>query len=1031
MRVEEMLLLLDDPEATASFLREIGIANGERGRLNFQAIASSGMTLDQFANISEQIVEIAAGLSDIDMALNNLERFILAARSSIAVGALFQRDQTALPILMKIFSSSQYLSDLLIRDTESYDSLRLTEGQLYSQEILTSELKAAVETATESIQAMQIIRRFKHRETLRIAFGDLIVGHRLEQVVEQISFLASSIIEAARHFAEQQLVKNWGYPEHGEGTRCQYTIFALGKLGGRELNYSSDIDLIAVFDINGKTSQSKRSAREFYERITRDTIKLLNETTSLGAAYRVDMRLRPEGSRGPICCSETSFLQYYDLQGRTWERQALIKARPVAGDIAFGQRLLKQLETWVYRPILNRFDIADIKALKRQIEQRSISEGDEKTNLKTGHGGIRDIEFTTQFLQLLNGGVVPEVRTVNTLEAIRLLAEHDCLQQQESGLLQQNYCWLRRLEHLLQIMFDLQTHRLPEDETELTKLAARMGYRDYFGLSVHQQFQNDLQEVTSVNNRILHHLLHNAFDDDVAADVSKEPNAVDLVLQQDLKSVQIDKVLQQYHFSNCENAARLIRSLSKENNVFLSSSRCRHFMAAIVSDLLETISQTPDPDATLVSLSTVADAIGGKGALWELFSFNPPSLELFVRLCASSDYLCTIVRRNPGLIDELIDSLLLSRLPTIDWLRLNLDDLTTGAVDASPILHSFKNVHHLRIGVRDIVGRDPIQETHRALSDTAEVCIEKIAQTEFEKCASRYSNLAMQPELIAERNGMVILALGKLGGKEPNYHSDLDVIFLYESLESSSAWINTTPQHFYSELAIKITKTVTTPGPSGKLFDLDSRLRPTGKSGVLAVSFSEFKRYFDSGDGQLWERQSLCKARPVSGNARLRQLAMELVREVITSHPWSNELANQIHEMRLRMQENCSAKNLKRGVGGTVDVEFIVQMLQLKFADTNHEVLVPGTIEAINAMLKIGAIEKDHALFLIESYQFLRSVESRLRLMNTTARHDLPTGDKLEKLAYLLKIPADELSRRVEEYRTGNREMFERYFTSS
>lgn len=1030
MRVEELLPLLDEPETNVSFLRELGIKNIERGQLNLRAIATSGMTLDQLANISEQIIELAATLSDIDMALNNLEKFILAARSPLAVGALFERDPTALPILMRIFSSSQYLSDWLVRDPESYDSLRLTEGQLYSKEILDAELKAAVSRVTEPNQAMQLIRRFKHRETLRIAFGDLIVGHRLEQVVEQISFLASAIIEAARFFAEKQLIAKWGEPLRTEGERCQYTILALGKLGGKELNYSSDIDLIAVFDTNGQTSKTGKSAREFFERITRDMIKLLNETTSLGTAYRVDMRLRPEGSRGPVCCSETSFLQYYDLQGRTWERQALIKARPVAGDIEFGQRLLKQLQPWIYRPILNRFDIADIKALKRQIEQRSVTEGDEKTNIKTGHGGIRDIEFSAQFLQLLNGGILPEVRTVNTLDAIRLLAENDCLQKQEADLLQQNYCWLRRLEHLLQIMFDLQTHRLPEDETELAKVARRMGYREYFGMSVHQQFQNDLEEITGVNHRILDHLLHNAFADENATDASSELNAVDLVLQQDLSPEQVEKILKPYGLSDFDNAVRLIHSLAKENTLFLSSHRCRHFMAAIVTDLLEKIAKTPDPDGTLVSLSTVADATGSKGALWELFSFSPPAIEFFVRLCASSDYLCTIVRRNPGMIDELIDSLLLSNLPAIDWLRLNLDDLTTGAIDASPIFHSFKNVHHLRIGVRDIVGRDSIRDTHQALSDTAEVCIEKIAQTEFEKCASRYSNLAMPADQILKRNGLVILALGKLGGKEPNYHSDLDVIFLYESDESSNVWIDTSPQHFYSELAIKITKVVTTAGPGGKLFDLDSRLRPTGRSGALAVSFNEFKRYFESGDGQLWERQSLCKARAICGTARLQQLAISNVKDVITLHPWSSDLADQIRDMRLRMQENCSSMNLKRGIGGTVDIEFLVQMLQLKHAREQPKVLVPGTVEAIDALLEIQAIERENALYLIESYQFLRSVESRLRLMNTTARHDLPTGQQLEKLAYLLRIPTDELQLCVHEYRSKNRTLFEHYFAN-
>ena len=1030
MHVDEVVSILDQPAAAASFLESLGIESHERGLLNLQSIAKSGMSLDQVGSLFEQFQALVQEISDTDLALKNLERFVLAARNPLAMGSLFQRDTTALPILLRIFSASQHLSDLLIRDTESYDSLRLTEGQLYSREQLTAELKADISNATETMQAMQILRRFKHRETLRIAFGDLIVGHRLTHITEQISHLADSIIEAARHFTHQQLVMSWGEPQQEDGTPCRLVILALGKLGGVELNYSSDIDLIVVFDSDGKTSKNGKPARQFFERVTRETIKLLNETTSLGAAYRVDMRLRPEGSRGPICCTEKSFLRYYDLQGRTWERQALIKARPVAGDLEFGDRLLDRLQPWIYRPLLNRFDIADIRALKRQIEQRSVAAGEESTNVKTGHGGIRDIEFTSQFLQLLNGGVVREVRTGNTLEAIRLLDQHDCLQSQEAELLSQNYVWLRKLEHLLQIMFDLQTHRLPEDDRELSKVAKRMGYREFFGVSARRRFENDLQEKTSVNNRILNHLLHDAFAENDSAENSNEPSAVDLVLHSEIEHEQVQTILSAYHFADIDNAARLIGSLSTENTLFLSSNRCRHFLAAIIQDLLQQIANTPDPDSTLVSLSTVADAIGGKGALWELFSFNPPTLDLFVRLCASSDYLCTIVRRNPGMIDELVDSLLMNRLPSIEWLRISLDDLATGAVEVEPILHAFKNTQHLRIGIRDIVGKDAVRETHAALSDVAEDCIEKVAQTEFEKCAARHSNHALQPDEIQDRNGLVILALGKLGGREPNYHSDLDVVFLYDSIESNNVWLSTSPQHFYSELAARISKVVSATGPNGKLFEIDSRLRPTGKSGSLAVSFNEFQRYFASGQGQLWERQSLCKSRLVFGSATLRKRVMQLVHEIAVTPPWSNEMAEQIRSMRFKMQENCQPANLKRGIGGTVDVEFIVQMLQLRNAH-HQQVLMPGTIQAIDALREIDAIKKETALYLIESYQFLRGVESRLRLMNTTARHDIPTGAELEKLAYLLRMQPSDLENSVADYRKRNREVFEQLFVAT
>ena len=1027
MKVEELLRILDDELQANQWLESLGFSELDRARSNLDAISKSRMTTDQVSNLLVQFQESIIDISDPDMALNNLERFISAARSPLSLGAMFERDPTALPILMRIFSASQHFSDLLIRDTEAYDSLRLSEGQLYSRELMAGELVGAIANAVEPMQAMQIIRRFKHRETLRIAFGDLVVGHLFDQVVEQISFLADSVVEAALYFAHKSLVQKWGEPLGSNGERSKFVVFALGKLGGRELNYSSDIDLICVYENDGKTDGKGKSNLDFFQKLTRDLVKLINEPTTLGAAYRVDLRLRPEGSRGPICCSSRSFLQYYDLKGRNWERQAFLKARPVAGDLEFGSGLIDRLRPWVYRPILNRVDIGEIKALKRKIEHRALVAGEERTNVKTGHGGIRDIEFTIQFLQLLNGGSIKSVRTVNTLKAIRKLSEADCLNRQEAELLTQNYCWLRKLEHFLQIMFDLQTHTLPEDESELAKIALRMGYRADSG-SVFEQFQKDLYEVTNVNRQILNHILHNAFqtngDNDSGAGAFNE---VDLVLQTDLTDEQVAEILTEFKIVDAKNARRLIESLAVESTMFLSTHRCRHFLAAVITPLLDKISTTPEPDSTLVSLSAVAEAIGGKGALWELFNFNPPSLDLFVRLCASGDYLVSIVRRNPGIIDELIDSLLMDRLPKLEWLKRNLNELTAGTTEPSLILHSFKNLHHLRVGARDIVGKDSIQETHRSLSDIAEVCLEAAIDFEFGKASAKHSKLDVPHENALQRNGLVLLAMGKLGGREPNYHSDLDVVFLFDSSGSKNDWLATTPQHFYSELAGRISKFITT-GPHGKLFDLDSRLRPSGRSGVLAVSMPEFKRYFESGEGQLWERLALCKARTIFGSPVLRSVADRLVREVIFGANWRDELLSEIYAMRMRMQQNCHSSNIKRGAGGTVDVEFIVQTLQLKFAEQHPNVLVTGTTEAIEQLKKINALPLASADFLIASYQFLRGVESRLRLMNTTARHDLPAGPGLMKLAYLMRLSPDDLTDKVASFRAQNRAFLEEFF---
>ena len=1030
MQAESMVALLEDAKRLESWLAAAGIKDCARAKLNLLAIAQSGITIDQLDSVCEQLAEHLPTLSDPDLALHNLDRFVLASRNRLAMGTLLERDKTGLPILLVIFSTSQYLSDLLIRDTESYDYLRLTEGQLYSRGIVSDELLAAIDVATEPLQAMQILRRYKHRETLRIAFGDLIVQHKLELITEQISFLAEAICEAALHFANKQLVEKWGEPQTSDGQRAKFVIFALGKLGGCELNYSSDIDLILVYEADGETAGKGKANRAFFERLTRDFSKLLTESTSLGAAYRVDLRLRPEGSKGPVCSSKKSFLRYYNLQGRTWERQALIKMRPIGGDIDLGEKIVGELEPWVYHRTLNRFDIEGIKSLKRQIERRALVDGEQATNVKTGFGGIRDVEFLIQFLQLLNGGEA--VRSHNSLTAIRMLAEADCLTIEEARLLAQNYVWLRKLEHRLQIMFDLQTHTLPESEEELAKTAIRMGYQDETKRSALEQFNSAFEEITTSNNQILNHLLHDAFAVENAAEQGGQKpesekddfEAADLILDPNPDESLIQNTLAKYGFESTKSAHQNLLSLARENSIFLSSRRCRHFLAAIARPLLQEIGSTPNADATLTSLAGVCNSIGAKGVLWELFSSIPATLQLFVRLCASSDYLCSILKSNPGMIDELVDSLILNKLPSIEWLREHLKELIGGADDLDPIIHSFKNVFHLRVGIRDILGRDAIRETHRALSDIAQVTLETVVRHEFAKSAAKYAKDFDAIDNLDQHNSFVILALGKLGGREPNYHSDMDVVFLYAPSETE--WLTTSDQHFYSDLAGRVTKAVTFQGKYGRLYELDSRLRPTGKSGALAISFAEFDRYFGTGDGQLWERQALCKARPVFGRPEFCSQADAMVRKAITGDSWQPRMATEVHDMRLRMQENSHRRNIKRGVGGTVDCEFAVQMLQIKYAKTHPEVLVAGTLDAIAKMKQLGVLTAADADSLASNYGFLRGVEARFRLMNIAARHDLPEDTQLKRLAYLLAMEADVLESKVSETRTRNRELFER-----
>ncbi|QDU87181.1 Glutamate-ammonia-ligase adenylyltransferase [Pirellulimonas nuda] len=1027
MDVAELRRLLDDRDAARPLLASMGLRRPKAGHACLVRMADARVPLDLIGTLIGQFSRAAPTLADPDMAWNNFERFLSAARSPVSTAALFEREPESLASLLQLFAASQYVSDLLVIDQECFDLLRMTEGRPVSRELLVEELRGDLLAIDDPRDAMAALRQAKRRETIRIAYGDIVRNQSIEVVARQISFLADAIVEAALAFARRALEQKHGVPRRAggpdDGQPARYCVLALGKLGGIELNYSSDIDLIPFYGLEGQTDSGRGvTNREFFERLTRELIRLLTEPTELGVAYRVDLRLRPEGASAPLCHSFEQMAAYYDSKGRTWERQAMIKARPIAGDIALGDELLARLDRWVYRRYLSLADITGIKALKRRIENRAEGDGRSPVNVKTGQGGIRDIEFVIQFLQLLNGGALPDVRTGNTLEAIRKLAEVGCLTPQERLLLEENYAMLRKLEHRLQMMHDLQTHTLPADDEDLAKVAVRMGYASANGGAPLDAFRADFAERTTVNRRILDHLLHDAFGDD--AEIEPE---VDLVNDPDPSEQQIVRVLGRYPFEDVETAYVNLMALATERIRFLSTRRCRHFLASIAPRLLQAIARTPEPDATLVNLARVSDSLGGKAALWELFSAHPPSLKLYVMLCAACPYLAETITSSPGMIDELLDSLIVDRLPSQDAIFAALADLTRGAEELDPILHSFKNAYHLRVGVRDLLGKDDVRDTNASLSDIAEACLRQIVDREYRAQVEKFGvpTIVSPPpstdgEIIldplgrdldsrtGETCGLVILALGKLGGREPNYHSDLDLVFLYEAEGRTvprrrGAGEGTTNGHFFGELGQRIIRAAARMGPQGKLYEIDVRLRPTGRSGSLAVPIDAFLRYYQGGQAQLWERQALCKARVVYGPPAAAGDVMQAVAEAAYGAPWTPESAHEVREMRLRLEETATPRNLKRGRGGTVDTEFVVQMLQLKHGGLDASVRVPGTLEALDALEAAGYLAADDAAFFRDGYRFQRNIEARIRLMNSIGRHELPTDPReLKKLAFLL-----------------------------
>ncbi len=976
MEPKRLRTYLDNPETAYDWMRSIQIADPALGIRNLISITACDPSLEIMGPLIDQLSPLLHYSADADMVLNNLERFFQATRSPKTLASLFLQDRMALPMLLEIFAASQYLGDMLINEPELFESIRVMDGKTQTRQQLTDELVEEIKALEKDSSVLRALRRFKRRQTLRIAFSDIIQKRPLEKVTQQISNVADALIEAAIVAAGRKLFQKRGTPHGDDGTPAHFAVLALGKLGGRELNYSSDIDLMFLFDRAGRTDGREWVENtQYFSELGQEIMRLLTTQTELGVVYRVDMRLRPNGRHGSLAISFDEALHYYDLRGRTWERQAFIKARAVAGNIQLGRDFLQRLQSWIYKHNLTQADIAGIRTLKRRIERHAQDAGTELLDVKTGYGGIRDIEFITQFLQLLHGGEDRDLRTGNTLDAIQQLARHGGLQSQEEDYLCEGYRFLRKIEHRLQIMFDLQTHTMPASAEGRRKLALRMGYHDMSLTTAEKAFARDFAFHTETNRRMLNHLLVHAFRDD-----EETAAEVDLLLEPEPDEERIREVLAKYRFADPQKVYRRLCELMDEKNPYLSARRCRHFLIAISPQLLSAISETPVPDQTLNTLAAVADALGAKAGLWELFSFNPPSLTLFVLLCAFAPLLTDMLCRDPGMLDGLMDSLVRNKLPMREQLDDYLTQLCVHAAQLEPILNGFKNDRLLRGGTRALLNRGIIKETTEAISNIAQVCLKQTVMFEYEKLTRKHGTPSLPPTAppsTAPSNDerspysvvpdsfvpdpfvpcpFVIVGLGKFGGREMDFHSDLDLVFFFErdgltrpviqnengafqhwDLPAAQLCSN---QEFFNTLAQNVVKRTTQFSAWGKLYEIDLRLRPGGKSGTLAVSQEAVEHYFYDGTGALWERQMLCKARIVylcdcccgpTPSSDFARSIMETIRDAQLGIPLGPAGVAEIRAMRKRLIDSSQEDQLKRGVGGTVDVEFIVQMLQLKY----------------------------------------------------------------------------------------------------
>lgn len=989
-------------------------------------------------SLVDQLVPLFDGFPNLKRGLVPLLRFIENTRNPKSFLVFLDRDRDAMPTLMQILSVDSHAVNWLIADPDSFDWLRLSAGRPVDSEHLKDVLISEIHNLEDEEQILASMRRFRKRETLRVICSFCLQDMPPSTVAQQLSWIADAGIAAAlvTANAERKTERRSRSQNSGPVLDLSDSLCAIGlrALGGQELELDGKLEMVILTDSEQFPDDSRGSyVADELQRIAQRAIAIL--THPKGSGYSVAFPYNPEGSSPDEVHVHDyrRWIQAIENHGRTWQRLTLLKSRFLAGNPSLASRFSEEFPSLVYRRYLTQADIAGIGALKRKIDREGQAIESAESN---GHNASieqllrykREIEFLTQFLQLINGGELAEIRVANTIQAIDALAQSSCLTEQERSILVAAYNRFSQTVFAMQ-MRDPFTSGLSEPNRTDETLMLLAGQPSCPVENTNEMLYADLADSWSKVKQIRNHLRGEVF-----ADENQASEETDLILDPNPKPEWIDALLTKYRFKRSNAAYRFLMELSQEEVSMLSTRRCRHFLSSIATQLLTKISETPDPDLTLENLALSCRSLGGKGVLWELFSVHEPSLDLYVRLCGASPYLIGILTSNPGMIDELLDSLMLNRLPSEHQLGLMLHELCRGAEDIEPIIHSFKNARHLNVGVRDILGKESITDTHRALSDIADVCLHQTVDWQYGRLVKRFG-------VPTDSKGQVcrfaVIALGKLGAREPNYHSDITLLFLYDSdgttrpLGSGRHHEPISSEYFFLQLAQKVAQAANRVWRSGRLYETKNWLILSNRNTSLAWKLDEFRRFFlDSHDLAL-QTQQLCNARCIVGESSFQREVNQAISEIAQGRPWTAADDSMVLFHRKHLELTASELNIKRGIGGTMDVETVAQLLMLRHVAAKPDIFVAGTLEAIERLRFAGLLDSVDADALKEGYNFLRGVESGLRLMNTQARHDLPTSNnELSRLAYVLNLSSSQdLVRQCERYRISHRNLFEKYLT--
>lgn len=970
-----------------------------------------------------------------ELAAGTLERLAESGGDQALLGWPLER----LADLAIVLGGSTYFSRLLVSQGQDWPRLaRRYQDRPPTREELAAECALLPEDDAATLHRK--LRRMAAVEMYRIGARDLLGLAALDETVTSLTQLADVAITLALDHSRMLLVRQGGDAIGTDGKPLGFVVLGMGKLGGQELNFSSDVDLVYMYESDA-VAEGSRPAREFFTHLASAVTRAVGDMTSDGVVFRVDLRLRPEGINGLPVNSVEVALDYYEGWGDTWERGALAKARPVAGDLALGERFLAELEPFIYRRHLDYDTIEDLRGMKDRIDAELALQKPGTRNVKIGRGGIRELEFVVQVLQLIHGGHVPNVRGAGTRRAIDALEAEGLLSSGEAAELRAAYLFLRNVEHAVQVEEKRQTQTLPQRPEGLRALARRLGYGTGRRGSSYSPdevagFEHDWQRTTQRVHELFVRFLELRPDEGPRPEHATDPMALAVLGQiADGRLEDAGRLLLQMGIPGGEQAAANLARIYQGRLRGPASPQRRRAVEALAPKLLDAVARSSDPERALTGLVEFLIRTGAHTSYLALLGGSPKTMEILVSLFASSPYLAHHLVGHPELLDSLVRADSAARPePTFEdlteSLRAALPEDATDEEEILAALRRFRITELLRIGLSDLAGVLAGDAVHRALSTLAEVVL-----VEAIHAARRIVSARMEGPW--DRVHLAILGMGKLGAREMSYGSDLDLIFVYET---GSDGYDPEAHPLVTKWMQKLIALLSARTRDGVAYEVDARLRPSGHSGPLVTSLAGFLEYH-AREADLWERQALIRARVVYADGDLAGRIEAALAARVWSSPLGDEGMAEIAHLRSRVENELSGEgggklNIKTGRGGIVDIEFLVQMLQLRHGTEHPSVRRRATPEAIAALADVGALPRDAAGELLRAYEFLRRLEARLRLERDRPVEELGTDPvALAPLAVRLGYSgADAGERLLADYRRTREEvraLYDRFFVAA